>query len=191
MKVLVLNASPKRGGKVAGLLAAVAAGARARHEVEQIEVYGLSIKPCIGCMKCRPDRPCALPRDDAHAVAEKIAAADVLVIGTPTYWGNMSAPLKALFDRIVTTLEYIDTERMSLPTPLLKGKRAVIVTASSAPWPLNHLPSQARGAVRSVSLILKSAGCRVVGTMMLGNTRSMETVPPRFLRRAEALGRIL
>lgn len=191
MKVLVLNASPRRRGTVADLLAAVAAGAGSRNEVEWIDVYGLSIKPCIGCMKCRPDRPCALPRDDAHAVAEKIAAAGALVVGTPTYWGNMSAPLKALFDRMVTTLEYIDTERMSLPTPLLKGKRAVIVTASSAPWPINHLPSQARGAVRSVSLILKAAGCRVVGTIMLGNTRPMETVPPRFLRRAEALGRAL
>ena len=191
MKILVLNASPKKKGKVAGLLAAVTAGAGDRHEVEHIDVYGLSIKPCMGCMKCRPDRPCALPRDGAHIVAEKIAAADVLIVGTPTYWGNMSAPLKALFDRMVTTLEYIDTERMALPRPLLKGKRAVIVTTSSAPWPLNLLPSHARGAVKSVSVILKAAGMRIVGTIMLGNTRTMAAIPPRFLRRAEAIGRAL
>jgi NAD(P)H-dependent FMN reductase len=191
MKILVLNASPKRRGKVAGLLAAVAAGTDGRHEVEHIDVYGLSIKPCLGCMKCRPDKPCALPWDDAHAIAEKITAADVLVVGTPTYWGNMSAPLKALFDRIVTTLEYIETEKMSLPRPLLKGKRAVIVTASSAPWPLNLLSSSARGTVRNVSVVLKSAGMRIVGTIMLGNTRTMDTIPPRFLRRAESIGHAL
>jgi NAD(P)H-dependent FMN reductase len=191
MKILVLNASPKRNGKVAELLAAIENGAGGRHELEHIDLYALSIRPCMGCMKCRPDKPCALPRDGAHAVAEKITAADVLVIGTPTYWGNMSAPLKALFDRNVTTLEYIRAEGMSLPKPLLKGKRAVIVTASSSPWPLNLLPSQARGAVRSVSVILKSAGCRIVGTMMLGNTRSMAAIPPRVLRRAEAIGRAL
>ena len=91
-------------------------GRDGRHDVEQIDVYDLSIKPCISCMKCRPDKPCALPRDDAHDIAEKIAAADVLVVGTPTYWGNMSAPLKALFDRIVTTLEHIETER-ACPDP--------------------------------------------------------------------------
>jgi len=191
MKILVLNGSPKRNGKLAGLLAAVAGGADGRHEVEHIDVYGLSIKPCIGCMKCRPDRPCALPRDGAHIVAEKLSAADVLIVGTPTYWGNMSAPLKALFDRMVTTLEYINTDRMALPRPLLRGKRAVIVTTSSAPWPLNLLPSHARGAIRSVSVILKAAGMRIVRTMMLGNTRTMASIPPRVLRRAGEIGRAL
>jgi NAD(P)H-dependent FMN reductase len=191
MKILVLNASPKKKGKVAGLLSAVADGARGTHDIEWIDVYGLKIKPCIGCMKCRPDKPCALPRDDAHAVAGKIADADVLVIGTPTYWGNMSAPLKALFDRMVTTLEYIQTEKMSLPKPLLKGKRAVIVTASSSPWPLNFLPSQACGAVKSVSVILKAGGCRTVGTIMLGNTRGMDEIPRRVLRKAGRIGAAL
>jgi NAD(P)H-dependent FMN reductase len=191
MKMLVLNASPKKKGKVAGLLSAVADGARGTHDIEWIDLYGLSIKPCLGCMKCRPDKPCALPRDGAHVVAEKIAAADVLVVGTPTYWANMSAPLKALFDRSVTTLEYIETGKMSLPRPLLRGKRAVIVTASSAPWPLNLLPSQARGAVRSVSVVLKSAGMRIVGTIMLGNTRTMGAIPPRVLGKAGRIGAAL
>jgi NAD(P)H-dependent FMN reductase len=189
MKILILNGSPKKKGKVSGLLSAVAEGVDGRHEVERIDVYGLSVKPCISCMKCRPDKPCVLPRDDAHAVAEKITAADVLVVGTPTYWGNMSAPLKALFDRIVTTLEHIETR--GLPRPQLTGKRAVIVTASSAPWPFNLLSSQARGAVRSVSVVLKSAGIRVVGTIMLGNTRTMAEIPARVLRRAQSIGRAL
>jgi NAD(P)H-dependent FMN reductase len=191
MRILVLNASPKKKGKVAGLLSAVTDGARGAPDIEWIDIYGLSIKHCLGCMKCRPDKPCVLPCDDAHAIAEKIAAADVLVVGTPTYWGNMSAPIKALFDRIVTTIEYIETEKMSLPRPLLKGKRAVIVTASSAPWPLNLLPSQARGAVRSVSVVLKSAGMRIVGTIMLGNTRGMGEIPGRVLRKAARIGAAL
>jgi NAD(P)H-dependent FMN reductase len=189
MKILILNGSPKKKGKVAGLLSAVAGGVDGREDVERIDVYDLSIRPCISCMKCRPDRPCALPRDDAHAVAEKIAAADVLVVGTPTYWGNMSAPLKALFDRIVTTLEHIETR--GLPRPLHKGKRAIVVTASSSPWPFNLLSSHARGAISSVSLILKAAGFRIAGVVMLGNTRTMTEIPARVLRRAEGMGRAL
>ena len=189
MKILVLNGSPKKKGKVAGLLSAVMDGARDRHEVEYINVYDLRIRPCISCMKCRPDKPCALPRDDGHVVAEKIAAADIIVVGTPTYWGNMSAPLKALFDRIVTTLERIETR--GFPHPLHKGKRAVIVTASSAPWPLNILSSQARGAVKSVSVILKAGGCRIVGTILLGNTRRMDEIPGRVLRKVGRIGAAL
>jgi NAD(P)H-dependent FMN reductase len=124
-------------------------------------------------------------------VAEKITASDVLIIGTPTYWGNMSAPLKALFDRIVTTFERIETEKIGLPKPLLKGKRAVIVTASSSPWPLNILSSQARGAVKSVSVILKAGGCRIVGTILLGNTRRMDEIPGRVLGKARRIGAAL
>jgi multimeric flavodoxin WrbA len=140
-------------------------------------------------MKCRPDKPCALPRDDAHAVAEKITAADVLVVGTPTYWGNMSAPLKALFDRNVTTFEHLGLT--GLPRPLHRGKKALIVTASSAPWPYNLLPSQAAGAVRSVKAVLAGGGFNITGTVSLGGTRTMEHVPPRVLRRAESIGRDL
>jgi multimeric flavodoxin WrbA len=189
MKVLILNASPRKKGKVASILAAVADGARDTHEVEWVDIYGLSIKPCLSCMKCRPDRPCALPADDGHAVAGKIAAADVLVVGTPTYWGNMSAPLKALFDRSVTTFERLGLT--GLPRPLHRGKKAVIVTASSAPWPYNLLPSQAAGAVRCVRTVLTGGGFRVAGVVILGSTRNMAQVPPRVLRRAERIGRAL
>lgn len=189
MKVLILNGSPKKKGKVAAILAAIADGARGTHDVEWIDVYDLAVKPCISCTKCRPDKPCALPRDDAHAVAEKITAADVLVVGTPTYWGNMSAPLKALFDRMVTTFEHLGLT--GLPRPLHRGKKALIVTASSAPWPYNLLPSQAAGAVRSVKTVLAGGGFNIAGTVSLGGTRTMEHVPPRVLRRAGKLGRSL
>ncbi len=189
MKILVLNASPRKKGKVAGLLSAVVEGANGAPDVEWIDVYGLSITPCLSCMKCRPDRPCALPKDDAHAVAEKIAAADVLVVGTPTYWGNMSAPLKALFDRIVTTVEHIG--KTGLPKPRLKGKRAVVVTASSAPWPFNLLPTHAGGAVRSVRTVLTAGGVKIAGTIILGGTRNMDEIPPRAVRRANSIGRAL
>ncbi len=189
MKMLVLNASPKKKGKVAGLLSAVADGARGTHDVEWIDVYGLSIKPCISCMKCRPDKPCALPRDDGHVIGEKITASDVLVVGTPTYWGNMSAPLKALFDRNVTTFEHFGISL--LPHKLHKGKKALIVTASSAPWPYNLLPSQAAGAVRSVKTVLAGGGFMIVGTIMLGNTRRMDKIPGRVLGKARRIGAAL
>jgi multimeric flavodoxin WrbA len=47
-------------------------------------------------MACREKETCILPEDDAHIVGKKIQDADALVIGTPTHWGNMCAPLKLL-----------------------------------------------------------------------------------------------
>lgn len=52
-------------------------------------------------MRCRETGECSLPHDDGHDLADKIRNADLLVIGSPTHWGGMSAPLKNLFDRNV------------------------------------------------------------------------------------------
>jgi multimeric flavodoxin WrbA len=101
MNLLVLNGSPRKNGTVSILLKAVADGASEKHKVAWIDVYDLKMKPCIACMKCRPDKTCALTSDNAHTVGQKIKSADGLIVGTPTHWGNMSAPLKILFDRNV------------------------------------------------------------------------------------------
>jgi multimeric flavodoxin WrbA len=101
MKILVLNGSPRKAGTVVLLLEAVTDPLSAEHEIEWIDVFKLNMKYCTACMVCREKETCILPEDDAHVVGKKIQEADVLVIGTPTHWGNMCAPLKLLFDRNV------------------------------------------------------------------------------------------
>ena len=69
MKILMLNASPRREGNVGRMLEAV------RHEaeacgavVEVLRVQELIVHPCLGCMKCRSMLRCVLPEDDAQRV---------------------------------------------------------------------------------------------------------------------------
>jgi len=69
-------------------------------------------------MKCRPDSECILPEDDAHIIRQKIRAADGLVVGTPTHWGNMSAQRKLLFDRNVPV--FMDEKANGFPIPRQK-----------------------------------------------------------------------
>jgi hypothetical protein len=45
-----------------------------------------------------------------------------------------------------------------------KGKHAILVTASTAPIIYNQLPSQSRGAIRSVKTVLKSGGVKTIKT---------------------------
>jgi len=78
--------------------------------------YDLKIKPCIGCLKYRPNKKCVLPYDDAHLLSEKIKQADILIIGSPTYWGNIPGPLTTLFDKKVTTFEYVEAKSMKKKT---------------------------------------------------------------------------
>ena len=70
-------------------------------EVEVIPIRKLQVHPCTGCMACRSRQACVLPEDDAKRTLQKIQWADVLIVGSPCYWGNMNGHLKVVFDRIV------------------------------------------------------------------------------------------
>jgi multimeric flavodoxin WrbA len=189
MKVLILNGSPRRDGSTAAVLKAVYAGASVAHEVEWVDVNRIDLYPCVGCLKCRPDGECVLPEDDAHRLGRKIDAADVLVIGTPTYWGNMTGPLKALLDRNVPVSEFVDGTSPS--RPVQKGKKAIVVTTSSSPWPVHLLPSQGAGAVRAVKTVLRAGGYRIVGTINVPGAAARGQVPHHVLAWAEQLGKRL
>ena len=101
MKALILNGSPHPQGVVVQALRTAADTLRqAGADIEWIDVYRTEFRPCTGCMQCRATNVCPLPRDAAHAVGERIRQAGLLVVGTPTYWGGMSARLKMLFERL-------------------------------------------------------------------------------------------
>ena len=121
MGVLILNGSPRKKGTVAMLLKNMSDAVSQKKEVEWVDVYDLEMKPCIACMKCRPDGECLLPEDDAHIVGRKIKAADGLIVGTPTHWGNMSSQLKVLFDRNVPV--FMGKNPTAFPFPVKKESR--------------------------------------------------------------------
>jgi NAD(P)H-dependent FMN reductase len=157
--------------------------------VEWVDVNALSIRPSIGCLKCRPDKKCILPKDDGHRIGELIESCSGLVVGTPTYWGNMTGPLKLLFDRNVTTLEHYVLYTMRFPKPKHKGKKAAIVTASLAPFPFNQLPSQSRGTLRAVKTVLRAAGFDIRAQINVPMTRDPASIGERWLAKARKLGK--
>ena len=84
--ILMLNGSPRKNGVTSSILKIIADEARsAGGEVEWVDVNSLSIRPCIGCLKCRPDKKCILPRDDGH----RMESCSGLVVEAPNYWGNI------------------------------------------------------------------------------------------------------
>ncbi|MBD3349006.1 MAG: flavodoxin family protein [Candidatus Eisenbacteria bacterium] len=186
MPVLILNGSPRREGTVATLLRQVKDGVEERHETEWVDVYDLDMKHCVGCMKCRPDGECVLPEDDAHEMGRRMREADGLVVGTPTYWSNMSSPLKTLFDRNVTA--FMGENERGMPVPRHKGKPAAVVTACSAPWPFNVILGHSTGAVRSVRAVLGGGGYRFLGAVARPGSRSKPELEAGLLQKCRRLG---
>ncbi len=186
MKIVVLNGSYRKKGTVASLLGCVAEPLADEHEVEWIDVCKLNMHYCTTCMVCREKETCILPEDDAHRVGKKIQDADALVIGTPTHWGNMCAPLKLLFDRNVPV--FMEESPNGMPLPRQKGKRAVIVTACTTPWPFNFILPQSRGAIRAVREVLRYGGYRIVGAITKPGTKKSHEIPSALRAKARRLG---
>lgn len=188
--ILFLNSSPRKTGVTATLLKIIADEARSvGAEVEWVDVSKLCIRPCIGCLKCRPDKKCILPKDDGHRMGELLERCSGLVVGVPTYWGGMPGQLKILFERNVPVLEYYELYTWRFPKPRHKGKPAAIVTASLSPFPFNLLPSQGTGTLRSVKIPLNAAGFDVRATINVPMTRDTAHIGERWLAKAGKLGR--
>ena len=172
MRILVLNGSPRKNGNVSNLLKKEADRQLKKNPSSEIlweNVYDLNFSFCLGCMACRSKGSCILPQDDAHRIENEIKECDMLIVGTPVYWANMNGKLKCLFDRLVGVL--MGESKLGIPIPLHKGKKAIIVTSCTTPFPFNYFCGQSTGAVRAVKEVLKSSGFKVIRKINLSNTK--------------------
>ena len=193
MKILILNGSPRRKGVTSTLLAELAAGIDQKHKIEIVRVHDLHMKPCIGCLKCRPDRTCILPRDDAHSLAETVKGSDLLVIGSPVYWGNMPGSLKIFFDRNVPLFEYCEADKpaRSFPKPRLKGKAGILMVCVGSPFPFSLLPSQCGGAIRSLKTILRAGGIKVISVLRASDSFNFDKKKEHYLQRVRRVAHLI
>lgn len=182
MNLLIINASPRRLGNIDTMLEKARETALEQDvNVTYIRLYDKDVRPCIGCMSCRHNRPCPIS-DDAPEIGSLIQAADRIIIGAPCYWASMPGLLKNLFDRLVYI--FIDTSGSKFPRPLLKGKKALIITTATTPMPFARLLGQTSGVVRSVGRILKSSSIRMLPSIQIGGTRN-HSVGTKALRKVE------
>lgn len=172
MTILILNGSPRKNGNVAHLLKKESDKMLKKNPDTQIiweNVSDLNFNFCHGCMACRSKATCVLPQDDAHKIEKEIKECDMLIVGTPVYWGNMNGKLKCLFDRLVAVM--MGESKHGIPLPLHKGKKAIIVTSCTTPFPFNYICGQSTGTVRAVREVLKSSGFKVIKKINLSNTK--------------------
>ncbi len=103
MKVLLVNGSPRERGNTARALKEVADALKA--EGIESEIAWIGVKPVRGCVACGQCKQkslgrCAFDDDVANRIAEKLPEADGIVLGSPTYYGQPSGALLAIWQRI-------------------------------------------------------------------------------------------
>jgi multimeric flavodoxin WrbA len=102
MYALAVNGSPRKGGNTEMLLNAVLAPlSAAGWETELVRVGGKTIAGCKACYRCweNKDLQCAYKKDIFNDIMAKVVVADALIYGSPTYFTDVSAEMKAFIDR--------------------------------------------------------------------------------------------
>ena len=102
MKAVAINGSPRKGGNTEILLKKVLAPlAAAGWETEFMQVGGTDIRGCRACYHCfdTKNARCGQKDEFFNPCMEKMAAADAIILGSPTYFSDVSAEMKALLDR--------------------------------------------------------------------------------------------
>ena len=99
-KILVLSASPRKGGNSDLLCDQFLSGAQqAGLHAEKIFLKDKKINYCTGCGTCYNGKKRCPQKDDMAEVLEKMIAADVIAMATPVYFYTMNAQMKTLIDR--------------------------------------------------------------------------------------------
>ena len=118
MKTIVsVNGSPRREWNTGTLVREAAEGARGEGaEIRHFDLYRLEkYTGCISCFACKlaPNEGRCVCRDGLAPVLEAIRNADGLILGTPNYLGDISAGLRALYERLIFQSLTYQTERRS------------------------------------------------------------------------------
>ncbi|MBN2433318.1 MAG: flavodoxin family protein, partial [Acidobacteria bacterium] len=102
MKVLAINGSARRDGNTAQLIRYVFAELEgAGIATEMIQLAGCTLRGCTACSRCFHEKNgrCVIEDDPLNECVAKMLAADGIILGSPTYFTDVTAEMKALIDR--------------------------------------------------------------------------------------------
>ena len=101
-KVIAFNGSARNHGNTAMLIDTVLRELISEGiETEVYDLAGKPIKGCIACYQCfkNKDRRCAVEDDVLNECIARMIEADGILLGSPTYFADVSAAMKALIER--------------------------------------------------------------------------------------------
>ncbi|MBS3956176.1 MAG: flavodoxin family protein [Clostridiales bacterium] len=198
MKIIAIDTSRRRGAVSRSVETAATAAEAAGAVVERVRLAELDIRTCTGCGMCKVAGWCKI-EDDLRHLALLIDSAQGVIIGTPSYFRRPEEVTSALLDRIGRY--FADSGQLRLPgmspreiapRPVAANtRRAVIITACSAPEPLATFFGYTTGPVRHLRGALGAGGIRTIGSLAVTGTWRQAKTPEPERDTARSLGRIL
>jgi len=133
MKIACVLGSPRPNGNSAAIARRFLDIAEALGAVSETFILNkLSYRGCQACYACKTKLETCILKDDLSRVLEAVRESDVLVLATPTYYGDVSGQLKCFLDRTYSFLkpDYLSNAQ---PSRLDPGKRLLFIITQGHP----------------------------------------------------------
>ena len=195
MKVIGINASPRKGANTLTLVEAVLKGAAGKGaETKLVNLSELDMRPCLACDACKENLGHCAQKDDLTPLMEEIATCDAVVLGTPVYWFHVSAQFKTLVDRLYCFYGWEvnpDTGETKEIYAFPAGKKVVFVTSRGDPEDAKtfpHLYPHMNDWLNSVGMAMLASSVEIIHHYGSANEKDAARGNTEIIAKAESVG---
>ena len=162
MKLIGINASPRKKANTQTLVEAVLDGAAGKGaETRMVNLRELNINGCLGCEGCKKHPGKCVQKDDLTPLMQEMATYDAIVLGTPVYWYHVTAQFKMLVDRLYSFFEISEspeTGEQTYKSWFPTDRKVVIIISRGDPEPPMLFPQFYDHLNEWLNLIPRSLG---------------------------------
>ncbi|MHB0937126.1 MAG: flavodoxin family protein [Armatimonadota bacterium] len=127
---------------------------------EFLKLSEFTIAPCRACLGCVRTNRCVI-NDDGRAIAERVKAADALIIGGYAPYSSLDARTKAFIERLYPLRHH---------QGFMRGKPGGAVVTHAVPAGAEALPPAAEMAYNAIMFYMMEEGMQFLGAAhVLGN----------------------
>ena len=133
MKAIFINGSPRKSWNTFEVLESAMKGAQAAGaETELIHLYDLNYKGCMSCFACKlknakTEGVCAI-KDELRPVLEKCKDADIIVLGSPIYYSDVTGMMRSFMERLLFAAGSYNLDENGKPEIYFKnGKKTAMI----------------------------------------------------------------
>lgn len=162
MKILGIVGSKRKTGNTAVLVeTALKSAENLGIETQTIYLGDYNIKGCTGCEGCKDTYRCVI-KDDMQKLYPLIEQSDAVILGSPTYFYNISSDMKAFIERMYC-YEIFDKDVRGVWMPLfeatgLKYASVIAICEQNNEYDMGF-------TAEAMSMPLEALGYRVVDTV--------------------------
>ncbi|MCB2191353.1 MAG: flavodoxin family protein [Deltaproteobacteria bacterium] len=188
--ILAVGGSPRAGGNSDKLIAAAVEGASRLCPAEALHLRDYTFSACVGCEACRKAKTCAKFHDGMGLIYPQVESARGLILASPVHNYNVTAWIKAFFDRLYPYYNFGEQRPGEWSSRLAgQGRKAGLMAVAE-----QH-PGDAglQRTLESMRLPLEALGYEIVAELPVYGVfaRGRVTQDTEVMAQAEALGQSL